>query len=118
VSKQYVVRWTWEKHRIVKTKKRALEACKAWRAWKERQGWRTRSATGGDGGYVAYSPDYESDQYCVFGPGSKLQVCIIEVYENQRRVWPKLPPLRDPAIDKPKIERKTYRRRGRKPIGA
>lgn len=38
-KKTYAVVWSWRKHRITKTKKRAQEKVKVWCAWKRRQGW-------------------------------------------------------------------------------
>lgn len=38
-KKTYAIVWSWRKHRITKTKKRAQEKVKVWCAWKRRQGW-------------------------------------------------------------------------------
>ena len=49
--------WTWKKHSVCKTKKRAHEKMRAWRKWYERQGWTVRgNATTG---YIAYHDDHE-----------------------------------------------------------
>lgn len=39
VKKLYAVAWSWRKHKIHKTKKRCEERIRAWKTWKERQGW-------------------------------------------------------------------------------
>ena len=56
------VRWSFDKARIVRSKKRAGELMMVWKKWYERHGWEVRGR-GGDG-YVATSPDGNTKHAC------------------------------------------------------
>lgn len=108
----YAVVWTWKKHRVVKTKKRGMQAARAWKWWYERQGWRVRSLGQGLEGYLAYAPDYSYEDWNDHGPDARVHVCSVHTYdaETKERIYPAPP---KPRAEKPKIERP---RRGRKPV--
>jgi hypothetical protein len=118
-KKLYVVRWTWNQHEIVPTKKAGMEKLKEWKAAKEAEGWQVRASRGGDHGYVAYAPDYELADFSEFGPDSKLHACLLWTYdaETKERIYPELPPSRSES-EEPKPRPASRPRKGRKPIGA
>jgi hypothetical protein len=100
-----VVRWTWNHHRIVKTKKQAMRVCKVWKWWYERKGWSVRTAPGGNG-YIAFAPDYMIVDWGKYSQDAKVHSIVIHSYdaETKKRIYPEPPPLRSELPEKMKPE--------------
>lgn len=59
----WVVAWTWQKFRVVKSQKRGRELIKVWCWWYKRLGWRVDS--NGSDCYIATSKDGKYTKHCV-----------------------------------------------------
>lgn len=96
-GKIIALEWTWRKHRICLTRKRADRGRRAWQEWYRRQGWDVI-------GSRATNPE----------TGERH---VIEVTEYDpktlKRIYPEFKPRPEP-----KAREAAPRRRGRKPIAA
>lgn len=62
----WVVFWTWRKHRVFKYRYEAERHIKTWKRWYQRKGWLVQGSA--KDGYIAMPPDMSLEDY--FKPGT------------------------------------------------